>query len=423
MIRFSTPPGSPASSRILPSISIESGVSCAGLTTIVHPAAIAGPTFRVPIASGKFHGVISRHGPTGWRIVSSRPWPLGAFEKRPSIRTASSANQRRNSAAYRISDLDSAIGLPISSVIRSDSSSWRSTIVSNARRRISPRSRGGVSAQLGPASTAASSASIASSGEASATSANVSPVAGSSTAKVPLGGIPPLAPDVQLLRGFFNYPMFICCGDRGHRKEPTPSGGSARLPAVKRAVSGAVVALAAVLAGCGGSSKTVTVTAPATTGSSAATSTASGDPRLDRRRQGVDGNHEHVIGTDDLHHPRGGASPSVDVRVPLGEHRLHHRSAESRAATSSNATGHPRHDRPRARRSSTSARASRSRPPAPGGSSAPATRRWIHPPPSSRTARDRRGASIKCSSAPTGITCKNSGGGGFFISIQGYRIY
>ena len=36
-----------------------SGVSCAGLTIIVQPAAIAGPILRVPIASGKFHGVIA----------------------------------------------------------------------------------------------------------------------------------------------------------------------------------------------------------------------------------------------------------------------------------------------------------------------------------------------------------------------------
>ena len=65
----------------------------------MQPAAIAGPILRVPIASGKFHGVMSRHGPTGCFIVSSRPWPFGAFEQRPSIRTASSENQRRNSAA------------------------------------------------------------------------------------------------------------------------------------------------------------------------------------------------------------------------------------------------------------------------------------------------------------------------------------
>ena len=63
---FSTPAGSPASSRICASASIDSGVSFAGLTTIVQPAAIAGPILRVPIASGKFHGVMKTHGPTGW---------------------------------------------------------------------------------------------------------------------------------------------------------------------------------------------------------------------------------------------------------------------------------------------------------------------------------------------------------------------
>ena len=76
--RLSTPPGSPASSRIWASASIDSGVCPAGLTTIVQPAAIAGPILRVPIASGKFHGVMNRHGPTGCCIVSTRPAPLAA---------------------------------------------------------------------------------------------------------------------------------------------------------------------------------------------------------------------------------------------------------------------------------------------------------------------------------------------------------
>ncbi len=55
----STPLGRPASSISLASSSIVSGVSCAGLTIIVQPAANAGPILRVPIASGKFHGVIA----------------------------------------------------------------------------------------------------------------------------------------------------------------------------------------------------------------------------------------------------------------------------------------------------------------------------------------------------------------------------
>ena len=95
---LSTPAGRPASSSIAASASIVSGVSSAGLTTIVQPAATAGPILRVPIASGKFHGVMNRHGPTGFLIVSSRLPPAGACIQRPWMRTASSENQRKNSA-------------------------------------------------------------------------------------------------------------------------------------------------------------------------------------------------------------------------------------------------------------------------------------------------------------------------------------
>ena len=74
------------------------GVWAAGLMTTVHPAASAGPTLRVPMASGKFHGVIAYTGPTGCFIVSRRVPPDGATEYRPEMRTASSENHRRNSA-------------------------------------------------------------------------------------------------------------------------------------------------------------------------------------------------------------------------------------------------------------------------------------------------------------------------------------
>ena len=65
MTTLSTPAGRPASSSVAASASIVSGVSSAGLTTIVQPAAMAGPILRVPMASGKFHGVMNRQGPTG----------------------------------------------------------------------------------------------------------------------------------------------------------------------------------------------------------------------------------------------------------------------------------------------------------------------------------------------------------------------
>ena len=92
---LTTPSGSPASWRIFAIASIESGVCLAGLTTQVQPAAIAGPTLRVPIASGKFQGVMKMHGPTGCCIVSTRLRPFSATWKRPLMRTASSAYQRK----------------------------------------------------------------------------------------------------------------------------------------------------------------------------------------------------------------------------------------------------------------------------------------------------------------------------------------
>ena len=95
---LSTPLGRPASAKTWASLSMVRGVSSAGLMTMVQPAAMAGPILRVPMASGKFHGVISRHGPTGCFIVISRLPPAGAVSQVPEIRTASSANQRRNSA-------------------------------------------------------------------------------------------------------------------------------------------------------------------------------------------------------------------------------------------------------------------------------------------------------------------------------------
>ena len=56
---LSTPAGRPLSSSIAARLSIDSGVCWAGLMIIVQPAAIAGPILRVPIAAGKFHGVIA----------------------------------------------------------------------------------------------------------------------------------------------------------------------------------------------------------------------------------------------------------------------------------------------------------------------------------------------------------------------------
>ena len=42
-----------------------SGVCSAGLSTTVQPAASAGAIFQAAISSGKFHGMIWPHTPTG----------------------------------------------------------------------------------------------------------------------------------------------------------------------------------------------------------------------------------------------------------------------------------------------------------------------------------------------------------------------
>ena len=100
VITLSTPAGSPASVISSASLSIDSGVWEAGLITIVQPAATAGPILRAPIAAGKFHGVISRQTPD--RLAHHQEAALAVrrdLRSRPSIRTASSANQRKNSAA------------------------------------------------------------------------------------------------------------------------------------------------------------------------------------------------------------------------------------------------------------------------------------------------------------------------------------
>ena len=61
----------PARSASSASASAEYGV-CAGLTTIVQPAASAGATLRVIIEYGKFHGVIAAQTPTGCLMTTMR---------------------------------------------------------------------------------------------------------------------------------------------------------------------------------------------------------------------------------------------------------------------------------------------------------------------------------------------------------------
>jgi hypothetical protein len=63
-----TPSGSPAAFNTWPSSAAVSGVSSAGFSTIVLPAASAGPTLCATRFSGKLNGVIAATTPSGVRM-------------------------------------------------------------------------------------------------------------------------------------------------------------------------------------------------------------------------------------------------------------------------------------------------------------------------------------------------------------------
>src|SRR5215472_17266090 len=65
-----TPFGTHARSANSHKAKAENGV--AGFSTIVQPAANAGPALRVIIAAGKLHGVIAAHTPTGSLVTTMR---------------------------------------------------------------------------------------------------------------------------------------------------------------------------------------------------------------------------------------------------------------------------------------------------------------------------------------------------------------
>ena len=72
MTQENTPVGTPARSANSHSASAENGVAVAGFSTIVQPAASAGPALRVIIAAGKFHGVIAAQTPIGSLVTTMR---------------------------------------------------------------------------------------------------------------------------------------------------------------------------------------------------------------------------------------------------------------------------------------------------------------------------------------------------------------
>ena len=84
-----TPRGRPASRPSSASRSAVSGVSSAGLSTTVLPAASAGANPHPAIGMGKFHGTMIPTTPSGSRNVTSMPPATGIW--RPNSRSGAAA--------------------------------------------------------------------------------------------------------------------------------------------------------------------------------------------------------------------------------------------------------------------------------------------------------------------------------------------
>ena len=177
--RLNAPAGSPASSKTRASSKAASGVSPAGLSTTVVPAASAGTTFTTTWCSGRFHGVIAATTPTGSRRISELP--------------LSEVNGKRSSASMVASTTAMGVstcraratlgGEPCSRLTMSANTSARSASSSRTRRSRAARSATGVAAQPGNAPRAAATAASTSSAEAWVTTPVTCSVAGFSTSR------------------------------------------------------------------------------------------------------------------------------------------------------------------------------------------------------------------------------------------------
>ena len=105
--------------------------------------------------------------------------PDGDLRKSPGVRTVSSANQRKNSAAYAASPRASGIAFPFSREIIVAIASLSAVINSNALRKISERYLGAVFAHAFAAPSAAAIAASHCASPARATSAITEPSLGS----------------------------------------------------------------------------------------------------------------------------------------------------------------------------------------------------------------------------------------------------
>ena len=154
--------------------------------TTVQPAASAGAILRVAIASGKFHGVMRKHGPTGCCDDDHAAGALG-------VRAVAALHARRLFAEpaqelAAVRDLAARLGQRLAHLDRHEQREVLLALLQQVERAAQDLGRArapGVAAHAGNASAAASIAALPSAADASAISlARPAPVAGSKTCSV-----------------------------------------------------------------------------------------------------------------------------------------------------------------------------------------------------------------------------------------------
>jgi len=159
-------------------MSAESGESWLGLSTMVQPAASAGPTLHVTWFIGQFHGASSAQTPMGSRRMRVVPQSCSNSY----VLSAAMASLRCRAPAVACPPIARPLGMPTSVVMASAICGMRFLYASRTAVSSSRRSSRVVCDQLSKARCAACTAASTSSGEAAAMRATSSSVAGLTTA-------------------------------------------------------------------------------------------------------------------------------------------------------------------------------------------------------------------------------------------------
>ena len=103
-----SPFGTPAASNAWASLSSAHEVWTGGLTMTALPVASPGPMYSSGMVTGKFHGVIAAHTPTGRRNVNMRTLRSVVGMTLPKSRLTSSADSVKYALASSMSPSDSS---------------------------------------------------------------------------------------------------------------------------------------------------------------------------------------------------------------------------------------------------------------------------------------------------------------------------